>query len=38
MKYEFIIIIHYNIYRNRPLEAQNAKPTRKPEGGRSEGR
>jgi hypothetical protein len=38
MKYQFIIISQYNMYHKHPMEAQNARPIRMPEGGRSEGR
>jgi hypothetical protein len=38
MKYMFLIIIQYSMYHKRPLEAQNARPIRMPEGGRSGGR
>ena len=38
MEYMFIIIIQYNMYHKRPLEAQNDWPICMPEGGRSEGR
>ena len=31
--YRFVIIIQYNMYHKRPLEAQNTRPIRMPEGG-----